>query len=269
MKIGILSTDTLHHRYFINKIHAHFPLTAILFETKGLDKTKYFWRTFSKAKGLRAKLKSIFLSSYLQLPIWEYLEHDFENKIFFKTISRELPEGPVMIETDDVNSEQARSELKKLGLDIIISFGVKKLGEQVIRIPSKLIMNVHRGIVPRYRGLDSDLWAIYFNDFSNIGVTIHVVKPSLDTGEIIYQEKVGVSKEMRIYHMRYHTTVKAAKMVLRALGDISMNRIKISEQSGAAGYYSYMPYLLKFVAMYKFSRHLKRIERSNDIKAPE
>ena len=46
-----------------------------------------------------------------------------------------------------------------------------------------------------YRGLDSDLWAIYHRDYKNIGVTIHMVDSELDTGEILYQENTPCIKE--------------------------------------------------------------------------
>lgn len=261
IKIGILTTDTLHHRYFINKINARFPLAVILFENGGLNKRKLFWKKILKSKGFLGKLKAIFLSSYLQLPIWEGFEHNFENKMFFKTVSKELPLGVPVLTTESVNSEEVKRQLSKLGLDVIILFGVNKISEDLIKVPSKLMMNVHRGIVPRYRGLDSDLWAIYFNDYSNIGVTIHEVKRSLDTGGVIYQEMVDIGGGARIYHLRYHTTIRAAELVLKALSDICSNNLKISEQNGDSGYFSFMPFLMKFAAMYKFSRHIKKTKK--------
>ena len=83
---------------------------------------------------------------------------------------------------ESLNCQDSLAKFDSKKVDIGIVFGTGKLIPEVIDKFSGHLMNIHRGIPQKYRGLDSDLWAIYKNDFDNIGTTLHLVEPDLDTG---------------------------------------------------------------------------------------
>jgi len=159
----------------------------------------------------------------------------------------------------NVNSEQAIDYIKGIDPDFGIVFGTRKISNKVIeQFPDGLI-NVHRGISEEYRGLDSDLWAIYHDDYSNIGVTIHKVEPSLDTGDIVYQDRLPLELHMKIYHLRYYTTLLATKLVISALRDYCSGALQQSPQKKKGRYYSFMPIELKKVVNKKFNRYVETL----------
>ena len=119
------------------------------------------------------------------------------------------------------------------------------------------IINIHRGIVNRYRGLDSDLWAIYHNDFDNIGVTIHFVEENLDSGDVLGMGKIQFSREDKIFHLRYKTTVMAADMVVDILTNFENYKKGVIKQKKESQYYSAMPSVLKPVCRDKFNQFIK------------
>ncbi len=53
----------------------------------------------------------------------------------------------------------------------------------------KHILNIHMGDPNKFRGLDSNFWALSSNPDSNASVTLHYANKNLDTGEIIYIER--------------------------------------------------------------------------------
>jgi hypothetical protein len=55
----------------------------------------------------------------------------------------------------------------------------------VLAIPTMATLNAHPGILPEYRGLDTALWAIYENRPDEVGCTLHLVEPGIDTGDIL------------------------------------------------------------------------------------
>ena len=61
-----------------------------------------------------------------------------------------------------------------------------------VNIPKIGTINIHRGYAQSYRGLDSDLWAIYNEEFDKIGVTLHYVDEKLDNGRIILKKRVEI-----------------------------------------------------------------------------
>lgn len=261
MKIIILSTDTNHHRYFINSLNKEFPLEALFFETNGLNKKNLFIKRIKNSKGLFRKLYNIIFSPYWQLPLWNKKEDFFEKKQFFKKISEELPKDIPFRIVCNVNDKDSLLEIRRLNPDVIILFGVGRIKMALIKTPKVGILNVHRGIVPNYRGLDSNLWAIYFGDFDNIGVTIHFVDENLDTGDIVFQEKLKLSPADKIYHLRYITTVIATNLVLKALRDIEKSLLKSTPQPIEGGYVSFIPFFFKFKVNYKFWRYKRSLKK--------
>ncbi len=233
MKILILSTDTLHHAYFINRISKKFPVTAVFYETR---QVKFAFETFS--------------------PFCDD-EKRFEDKMFCRNSHGVLPDGLKLHKVKDVNSLDCIKLIKKYKPDVGISFGTGKIEPRIFSLFKYGIINVHRGIVNRYRGLDSELWAIYHNDFNNIGVTIHFVEKELDKGGIFKMERIKFSKSDKIFHLRYKTTILAEDMVRGILANFDDYNKKIVSQKRSGRYYSAMPSVLKPVCRDKFARFIK------------
>ena len=61
----------------------------------------------------------------------------------------------------------------------------------VLVIPRLAALNAHPGILPEYRGVDTELWAIYEDRFDYVGCTLHAVDEGIDTGPVL---------EVRPYH---------------------------------------------------------------------
>ncbi|MCP1663263.1 methionyl-tRNA formyltransferase [Methanocalculus sp. AMF5] len=229
-KIILLSTDTLHHRYFINRLRANgIIFNMILFETDSIK------------------------PSYPTNPFFQEEEYRFEKDNFFKTIKSDISDQKIY-EFSSINAHDALSIIEKSKPDLGVVFGTRKLDSQIIRSFKDGLINIHRGIAEKYRGLDSDLWAIYHGDHNNIGVTIHWVDEDLDTGEIIFQERTILPEDCRIYQLRYYTTICATELVLETLKQYSNEGIKSKPQSSTGRYYSFMPLCLKKTLVQKFQK---------------
>ena len=97
--------------------------------------------------------------------------------------------------------------LRKNKIDLICLAGFMKiLSSNFIKKFKNPILNIHPSILPRYKGLNTHMKAIKNKDkFS--GATVHLVTPKLDSGKIILQKKVRISK--------YDTEKILAKKVLK------------------------------------------------------
>lgn len=234
--ICILSTDTPHHRYFINRII-----------DSGIDVGKIYFETTS--------VKPKFIVS----PFFENETEEYESSRFFQDVSQELPEVDIMI-SKTINDEQVQNDLQKLNPSLGIVFGTRLVKPHIIDKFKTGLINVHRGIAQEYRGLDSDLWAIYHKDFKDIGVTIHFIDNSLDTGDIVSQDRLDSRKDMEIFHLRYYTTVMATDLVITAAEEYLAGRIQRTPQTKFGRYYSFMPLDLKHDVARKFKKHVSKLQ---------
>ena len=70
---------------------------------------------------------------------------------------------------------------------------MKILSKKFIKKFSKPILNIHPSLLPKYKGLNTHNRAIK-NREKYSGATVHIVNEKLDSGKIILQEKVKISK---------------------------------------------------------------------------
>lgn len=94
-------------------------------------------------------------------------------------------------EVNQINSPETIEMLTALSPDLIVSVrygGILK--ETVINIPAKGVLNLHSGILPKYKGVMATFWALKNND-SELGTTLHTIENgSIDTGRIIKTSKI-------------------------------------------------------------------------------
>ena len=119
-------------------------------------------------------------------------------------------------------------KLKEFSIDLICLAGYMRiLGEEVIQIFEKKIINIHPSLLPAFPGLNAQKQAINHGvKFS--GCTVHFVDLGVDSGPIILQTVVPVydnddekSLSKRILEQEHYLYPKAIKM-------IQENKIRLS-----------------------------------------
>ena len=238
MKVLVLSTETKHHIYFINKLSEQFDITGVVYERRRLVK------------------------DYPTGPFFADEEGQFEEKFFDASIggvSRELPKSLMerMIEVHSVNQPGMAAHIQALEPDVVVTYGVGLVKPFIFSIPRWGTVNVHHGIIEEYRGLDSALWAIYHQRFDQIGVTIHYVDENLDTGDILAQERVDIQPDDEIYHLRYKIALVSMRLVDSVLSEFAQagDRLPGKAQRQRGPYYSAMPLEQKYQALGYFREY--------------
>jgi len=256
----ILTTDTLHHRYFVNRIARTVPPIVVL-ERRTTPQWKAYWRAFRREISLAALVENPYL--YRAYRRFHRLQDEFERDAFFRGVPADFTGAADLIHTDTVNSTACLQLVDSARPSLIVSFGTGLIGRELLGRPG-LKINVHRGILPRYRGLDSDLWACWFRDFSRIGTSIHLLDAALDTGAVVEQQRLALTAGMRIHHLRHHTTLLAADIVERVIGTLGhSSHIETTPQDASRGsYYSYIPPIRRALAIRRFNKHVRGLEAS-------
>lgn len=134
-----------------------------------------------------------------------------------------------IIRITSVNSNECLSLLKKINPELVIVNGTRIISKEIINsIPARFI-NIHAGITPKYRNVHGAYWAIVNNDMDNCGVTVHIVDAGIDTGNIIYQQKITVSSKDNFVTYPFLQLAEGIVLLKKAVPAIFTNSIKFQK----------------------------------------
>ncbi len=113
------------------------------------------------------------------------------------------------------NSEEVRDEIIKKELDLGIILGARILKPIAFSSFKTGVLNMHPGILPENRGLDTIKWAI-INKIDQ-GVTSHLIDEKIDRGRIIDTDTIKIYKDDTLVDIQIRIQNLEQKMMLDAI----------------------------------------------------
>lgn len=128
--------------------------------------------------------------------------------------------------------------LNKLSVEIGVSWSYSQLiSKELIQCFPKGIVNMHGGLLPKYRGANVLNWAI-INGESETGVTLHYIDEKIDTGSIIAQKSVPILLDDTALTLREKIEKCAANLFEDTWDGIKTNRVNgIPQDENRSRYY--------------------------------
>jgi len=117
------------------------------------------------------------------------------------------PDGVEYLETPSLNEANVVTAIAKCKPSLCVVLGTSIIKPRILAIPSMGTINAHTSILPEYRGSRSEFWQCYNEDFSHVGITLHLVEPSVDTGSILFQQKQEVDTGPEPFDLRANNTI--------------------------------------------------------------
>ena len=128
--------------------------------------------------------------------------------------------GLPVLQPEKLKDENFLQELKSLNADLQIIVAFRMLPEVVWKMPSLGTFNLHGSILPRYRGAAPLNWSIINGD-TETGVTTFLLKQEIDTGNILFQEKIEICPHMTVGELHDSLMVIGAELVLKTVDAIA------------------------------------------------
>jgi folate-dependent phosphoribosylglycinamide formyltransferase PurN len=175
-------------------------------------------------------------------------------------------------EVKDLNDSGSIALLASLSPDICLVVGTRVLSDAVIRIPRRGTINWHPGILPAYRGVYCELFALYNRDYSSIGYTIHYLDTAVDAGDVIWQATIAVGPSDDFHSLRTKNAVHAAKILPDLIGAIEAGTAPRRPQAGPGRQYfmrDVVPAVKIKVILEGFLRRCRLLKTSDDKKLPD
>jgi len=232
LRIAILTTETLHHAFFVREVCRHWNVAGVVEETGGVQPPFDTHHPFEDDRDA------------------------YERDLWFDGRTVPLSDFAPVSRHENINSPDAVDAVAKLAPDIAVVFGTRRLRPPVIGIAHGATINLHGGHPERYRGLDSHLWAIYHRDFDGLSTTLHFVNEELDDGDIVDNRPIELTRGMELPALRAANTGVCIRLVVDALDAFDKNgNLPRTPQSKVGRYYSFMPAVLKDGCLNKFGKH--------------
>ncbi len=103
--------------------------------------------------------------------------------------------GFALHKVSTLKSEGNLRRLRQLSPDIIfVSTLSEIIPPEILEIPKLGVINIHAGLLPKYRGPASNFWVLY-NREKKTGITFHYMTQKPDEGDILEQRELEISPE--------------------------------------------------------------------------
>ena len=137
-----------------------------------------------------------------------------------------------LLQPTNLKDEQFLNELKTLNANLQVVVAFRMLPEVVWNMPELGTFNLHASLLPHYRGAAPINWAI-INGEKETGVSTFFLQHEIDTGEIIFQERVSISDNETAGELHDKLMEVGAKLVVKTLKAIAGNNIQTTPQNNS------------------------------------
>ncbi|MFA6004002.1 MAG: formyl transferase [Elusimicrobiota bacterium] len=240
MNIVALTNDSELSRHTLRQIHARFPLQAVVVEARRRPwraKLRWWLITRPRSYGWLRTLDQAAFIIYKKLFL-EAAENRLRRRMVFQ--GEPAPDWPPQVPLrafDSVNAPECADYLRGLAPDVILVLGTSVLKPEVIAAAKNMALNIHCGIIPEYRG-GGNFWAFYRGDLGNVGVSIHKVDAGIDTGDILYQQKIPFTPGQDTLASHYFKCILAGTgLFLKALEDLAQGRAQPYRRQAPDGFF--------------------------------
>jgi methionyl-tRNA formyltransferase len=192
-KIVFLASDCASSRWVYHALKKDFFFEAVIIE-QPVSKTALFKGRLKKAGLFKVAGQAMFsalIVPFLKMKArkrkaalinqFQLQDHDFD----ISQLNR----------VQSVNDDLCLNLLQHLQPDIVIVNGTRIISKKILQSIKAVFINMHVGITPMYRGSHGGYWALYQNDATNFGTSIHVIDAGVDTGAVIKQVFTKPAKE--------------------------------------------------------------------------
>jgi folate-dependent phosphoribosylglycinamide formyltransferase PurN len=210
MKLVLLTSDSLRHKFIAREISEQFDLKLIVIEAKSVK--------IQETSDLNKEDAEFILAHF-------EARNKCETSFFggFKKFPEEIPQR--RIPHGYINSREVNDSIAKIKPDLIILFGTSIIKEPLLGNYSGKIINLHLGLSPYYKGSATNLYPYFYNEPECIGVTIHLATARVDQGSILHQVRPNIDITDDLHSIGNKTILKAGKILPRILISYAKGKI--------------------------------------------
>ncbi|HTK19782.1 MAG TPA: methionyl-tRNA formyltransferase, partial [Mucilaginibacter sp.] len=131
--------------------------------------------------------------------------------------------GLRVLQSTNLKDPEFLAELRSLDADLQVVVAFRMLPEEVWNMPDKGTINLHASLLPNYRGAAPINWAI-INGEKESGVTTFFLKHEIDTGNVLFTEKVTLTGHETAGELHDRLMHKGAGLLVKTVKAVESGR---------------------------------------------
>ena len=154
-------------------------------------------------------------------------------------VSKEANElGLDLIKPIDLNSKELKKLILSLNIDfLVVSAYGKIIPEWLLNHPTKLALNVHFSLLPKYRGA-SPIQSVLVHGDNETGISVMKINEKLDSGPTCNNYKIKLDCNKNAQEISEELSLLAAEKILDNIDDILDDKAKFIDQEHSKATYA-------------------------------
>jgi len=121
-----------------------------------------------------------------------------------------------LLQPKSLSSPGFVKDLESLNPDLFVVVAFRILPKTVLKIPKIGAINLHASLLPKYRGAAPIQWALMNNEIET-GLTTFLIKPKVDTGDILLSKNVAVFPDDDYGSLSHRMSLMGAQMLWKTI----------------------------------------------------
>ena len=162
LRVGILTSidrgvASHHLDYLMRHPSDAFEIVCAIQVTKAAPLSTAFWKR--KAKKI-ARIGVLGALNGMRIRSW--FDKDVADILRIAPLQETCTQRGVQLhQVEQLNSEEMKGLLRRLGCDVVISLGNGFIAPSVFNIPREGMLNIHHELLPEFRNAQSVIWQLY------------------------------------------------------------------------------------------------------------
>ena len=228
MKVIFLARSGVQSSFISQRLIDEKLVDAVLFESGTPAKIRKLKRIFSQATWRHWPDRIRDIIALLRL--------DAECEAYYKK-HLDIRPKPLSVPTfrcGDANDRKTRKILIEQKPDLVLVYGTAILRKRTLDL-APLFLNIHSGLVPKYRNVHSEFWAFLNGAPHEIGTSILKMNEKIDAGPVVASRPIGTEVDSFFEGLTENLQL-ASSLAAQAIRDWRSGKLEMKEQDSSQAF---------------------------------
>lgn len=215
LRVGILTSDDVRHRYFVNAVAESFDVVAVGYQDTG------YVPADTDADRIDAKTARIVRA--------HFDERRRQETIYFGNRADPIaPDGGRVVRRLDgasLNASETADVFDAQDVDVVVVYGSGMIKQPLIDRFAGRMINMHLGLSPYYRGTATNFYPLLNEEPEYVGATIHMIDPGIDSGPIVHHARPDITADDMPHTVGCKAILAGIDKTLQALHEVETGRL--------------------------------------------